>query len=398
MIEHTKNRKTDLKNIHPGLAIFKTGRSPYWHARIYNNAEQSYRVRSTRETGRYHATKAAIEIWNRLYVPDLAKQKRNIVTFSTYADRLSHMTRQRTKGTKSYAFKDQYKILYRKEDGLVAYFGDMDVRKIKTGRIRSYLAFLDQRRLKPLAPSTKAKQCIVLRQTLELALEDGVVDLVPQMPKIHMVDKPRPSFTEGDYKSLLKTAHVIARLGRTSVRGVRVTLEHVNIIEFAVQSFLRPTDTELFGIRFCDVVERAEPKHLELTLHGKTGFRISATLEAAVAIYQDQKRRHSDVTEDDFVFMPAYKNRTTAVNSYRRVFNHFLAEAGLKFDKQGNARTPYSLRHYALQSRLAKSEGKANIYWLASNAGTSVEQLERFYLKGSAPSAARVRNIQSGAT
>jgi hypothetical protein len=53
------------------------------------------------------------------------------------------------------------------------------------------------------------------------------------------------------------------------------------------------------------------------------------------------------------------------------------------------------LRHYALQTRLVKSEGRVNIYWLAENAGTSVDQLERFYLKNLAPSSAKVRNIQS---
>jgi hypothetical protein len=46
-------------------------------------------------------------------------------------------------------------------------------------------------------------------------------------------------------------------------------------------------------------------------------------------------------------------------------------------------------------TRLRKSEGKVNIYWLAENAGTSVEQLERFYLKRMEPTGERVRNIQS---
>ena len=34
-----------------------------------------------------------------------------------------------------------------------------------------------------------------------------------------------------------------------------------------------------------------------------------------------------------------------------------------------------------IQTRIRKSQGKVNIYFLARNAGTSVEQLERFYLK-----------------
>jgi hypothetical protein len=41
----------------------------------------------------------------------------------------------------------------------------------------------------------------------------------------------------------------------------------------------------------------------------------------------------------------------------------------------------YSLRHYAIRIRLEKSKGKVNIFLLAKNAGTSVNQLERFYLK-----------------
>ncbi len=32
-----------------------------------------------------------------------------------------------------------------------------------------------------------------------------------------------------------------------------MTREHYNVIVFAVHSFLRPTETELFGIRHCDI-------------------------------------------------------------------------------------------------------------------------------------------------
>ena len=104
---------------------------------------------------------------------------------------------------------------------------------------------------------------------------------------------------------------------------------------------------------------------------------------------------YPDASPTDYVFMPQYPNRTTALNTYRRIFNHFLEKASLKLDKDGNPRSPYSLRHYALQTRLRKSEGEVNIYLLAKNAGTSVEQLERFYLKNLEPSAEKVRNLQT---
>ena len=72
---------------------------------------------------------------------------------------------------------------------------------------------------------------------------------------------------------------------------------------------------------------------------------------------------------------------TRANRIFQRMFNYVLDTHGLKLDQDGQPRTTYSLRHYALQTRLNKSGGKVNIYDLARNAGTSVNQLERFYLK-----------------
>ena len=55
----------------------------------------------------------------------------------------------------------------------------------------------------------------------------------------------------------------------------------------------------------------------------------------------------------------------------------------------------YALRHYSLQTRLRKSKGKVNIYTLAKVAGTSVEQLERFYLKNMEFGDEIAENLQS---
>lgn len=398
MAEESSNRQVALKHLRRGLAIYKTGRSPFWHARLYDPAKKRYVVRSTKETTRLDAAEVAEEI----VAAYLSKQNndhavRKERSFEHYAKLLSELTKQKAKASRNkYAFSDQAKVLFREGDGLVSYFGKHDVGKITSGMVRDYLLFLDKRRDQPLAMSTKSKQCGVIRQVLMLALEDGVIDIIPPMPKQRTVDRPRVSFTDAEYGRLLKAARHIADAGEIRVRGVPVTREHYNVIVFAVHSFLRPTETELFGIRYCDInVVRDDPKHLLMTLTGKTGYRQSASLEAAVDIYDKQCRLHSTRKETDYVFMPEYANRTTAVNTYRRIFNHMLEAADLKKDKDGNDRSPYSLRHYALQTRLVKSDGKVNIYWLAENAGTSVDQLERFYLKNLAPSAAKVRNIQS---
>ena len=398
MTKDSPNSKKSIKHVQRGLSIYKTGRSPFWYVRIYDAVKKKYVVRSSKETNRVDAIEAAHDIL------ESYRKKQNSAhavsrdrSFEHYAKILEqHNAAKRGQARGKFAHRDHNKILFREKDGLVSYFGKHDVGKITSGMVRDYLLYLDSLRDQPLANSTKSKHAGVIRQVLMLALEDGVIDIIPPMPKMRTVDKPRVSFTDAEYARLLEFARVTADQGETRVRGVPVSREHYNLIVFAVHSFLRPTETELFGIRFCDIeAMNDDPKHLLMTLTGKTGFRKSASMRAAVDIFEKQRELHAERKDTDYVFMPEYVNRTTAVNTYRRIFNYFLQETSLKKDKDDNDRSPYSLRHYALQTRLVKSDGKVNIYWLAENAGTSVEQLERFYLKNLAPSAAKVRNIQS---
>jgi hypothetical protein len=73
-----------------------------------------------------------------------------------------------------------------------------------------------------------------------------------------------------------------------------------------------------------------------------------------------------------------------------------MDETGLKMDTVlQTERTIYSLRHTAICMRLVLSEGKVNIYTLAKNAGTSVNQIERFYARNLPISAELVINLQS---
>ena len=55
----------------------------------------------------------------------------------------------------------------------------------------------------------------------------------------------------------------------------------------------------------------------------------------------------------------------------------------------------HSLRHTAICIRLTLSKGKVNIYTLTKNAGTSVNQIERFYGRHLPLSAELIKNLQS---
>ena len=77
-----------------------------------------------------------------------------------------------------------------------------------------------------------------------------------------------------------------------------------------------------------------------------------------------------------------------------KMFNNILKEEDLKFDRDEQRRTAYSLRHTYICFRLMEG---ADIYQVAKNCRTSVEMIEKHYaahLKNSLDAAAiNVRKI-----
>jgi hypothetical protein len=73
-----------------------------------------------------------------------------------------------------------------------------------------------------------------------------------------------------------------------------------------------------------------------------------------------------------------------------------LERAGIKHDPfTGTDHTIYSLRHTAICLRTILSEGQVNIFNLTKNAGTSVEQIKRFYARNLPLSKEMAKNLQS---
>ena len=116
----------------------------------------------------------------------------------------------------------------------------------------------------------------------------------------------------------------------------------------------------------------------------------------AVSAYERLRKRYPDVGGEDYLFLPNYANRATAARVFARQFNDLLDETGLKHDPVTETeRSVYCLRHTAICMRMIPSQGKVNIFNLAKNAGTSVEQIERFYAKHLPLSREMAKNLQS---
>lgn len=390
-------QRTDRTEIRRGLYIYKQPRqSQYYFVRIFVG-NKKYICRSTKETSKIEARKRAEELYSSL------KDKNEVGVSETNSFRffsnklIEHeMELSKTKRSKRFG-KDTRKYITRKELGLDSVFGGMDISKITTFDIRKYLDRLDKKNNKPLTYSTKSKYLNCIKKIMRIAYEYGKVKVIPLMPKLDskQKDNPRPSFNEEDYKKLLKVTRDEIEKG-SSVRGIQLTMEHYYFIVFLVHTFMRPVESEVYNVKHKDIkVVKEEPQRLEIQVIGKTGYRPISSLSYAVEFYEKVCKLHKKYKQDDYVFFPQYLNRRTAIRNFNRVFSYILKKGNLSLDNFGTRRTPYSLRHYSLQTRLRLSKGKVNIYWLAKNAGTSVDQLERFYLKNIELNDEIVKNLQS---
>jgi len=185
--------------------------------------------------------------------------------------------------------------------------------------------------------------------------------------------------------------------GRFSHKWWNVDEEFYDLCLFLTHSFVRPTVTELYSIKHSDVTVANDPRRLILTIRdGKTGYRQANTMHAAVTVYERILKRYPIHDKEDYIFYPEHTNRQTVSGAIQRLFKATLDKLKLRDDVYTDQNhTMYSLRHTAICMRIINSKGKVNIYNLAKNAGTSVEQIERFYAKHLPLSGELAENIQS---
>jgi hypothetical protein len=372
-----------------GLAVYKVNASPFYRARMWSAAQGKYLVKSTQETTKAAAIVAAEAMFEALRSKGVIGSVPRSHTFETFAEKLIARQAARAKagrGHPQHAKNDEY-ILRLKGAGLIAYFGNRDVTTIRPGEINAYVEWLQTQRGRELTPSTLNKYVNVFRKTLNIAVEEGTLTSLPAITSVPRLDNPRPFFTfeplVAGKNDLAKLHDVAVQLAaeEARVRGGVVTGELVDLIHFMIFSFVRPTVSELFAIRHRHVTVADDPLRLIIKIvKGKTGGRETSTLPECVDVYERICERFSQRSPDDFLFLPSYANRKTANRQMQNQFNLALARAGLKTDPEtGLKHSLYSLRHTAICMVIVRSDAQVDVFTLARNAGTSVDQIERFY-------------------
>jgi hypothetical protein len=387
--------------IYKGVSIYRVRGSQYWYVRVWDRDRKRYVVKGTGETSVIRAREVAKD-------HALSKQEQSVerqFTFHHFAIKcLSKSESLAAKGDRNIGYVKAIRWSLQNADwGLLKWFGSKDARKITTREFTQYMDHLTKKR-PDLTASTKNTIMAAFRNVLKTARDDGAIDVIPNTPRAKQRDNPRPFFRfyplvsrkDDVYKKVLDTAKQLAREGVT-VRGITVTDELYDLILFLAHSFVRPIVSEVYAIRHSDVTVAKNPKRLIVIVRdGKTGFRAANTMPGAVAVYERIRKRYPDAHEQDYIFLPQYKNRVTASKIFQRQFKELMTRASIETDSiTGKKHTIYSIRHTAICMRIILSGGKVNIFNLAKNAGTSVDQIERFYARNLPLSREMAINLQS---
>jgi integrase len=234
---------------------------------------------------------------------------------------------------------------------------------------------------KPPSRSTMHHEIVTLRQVLKTAQRQGWIDQVPDISAPFQGSSKvthRGWFSPEEYKQLYTaTRQNIKRA--VSPYHKRLAEQLHDKVLFMANTGIRPDEANWLEYRDVEIVEDDATGEtiLEIEVRGKRGVGFCKSTTGAVRPFQRMVER-SQPEPTDRLF-PA---------DHKKQFNRILEEQNLKFDRQGNRRTLYSLRHSYISFRLLEG---ADIYQIAKNCRTSVEMIEKHYavhLKNSLDAAA----------
>ncbi len=371
------------------LIIFKCDASPFWWCRYYTQGK------IIKKSSKFEDKRQAVAFAKRFY-EDILLRERNLLplssspSFERCARELMQEQEQlmlRGERNPKINVNDKQKL----DKDILPFFKGFDVKDITYKHLNSFVARLAERNLKP---SSIKNHLNLVHKILMLANRENILDRLPVMPKVRVIDSPRGWFNSKEY-SLLKSTTKSLIDSKEVVRGHPITDEMRFLITFMVSSFLRPNDIKELRHRNIQVVT-GEHRYLRIqTEKSKTVNTAIVTMPDAVGIYEDiinhQKMHGRAHDANAFVFFPHLlgqnskkehknENRDFALQTMRRQFDVILGKAGLKISSSGEPRTLYSLRHTAIMFRLTLGES-IDLLTLARNARTSVSMIERFYAK-----------------
>ncbi|HEY8949443.1 MAG TPA: hypothetical protein VIM56_11205 [Rhizomicrobium sp.] len=227
-------------------------------------------------------------------------------------------------------------------------------------------------------------EIVIVRQVLKHAEGMGWIPFVPSLSTPYMTQGKRGRrawFDHDEYETLKKATR--KRINDCPRRGWKNEYEDLHsFVLFMANTGLRPD--EAWNLEFRDAKtenDYATKKDiLVIDVRGKTGVGYCKSMPNAVYPFEEVRKRRIAKLKDEGKPDSEIKRLLPTMKVFpefrRDLFNKILEEEKLKFDRDGQRRTAYSLRHTYISMRLMEG---ANIYQIANNCRTSVEMIQNFY-------------------
>ena len=370
------------------LHVYKRENSRCWQCATYLNGK-NWRV-STKEESLQHAKDFAEDWYLELKGKHRAGTLKAGKRFSDAADRFLEEFEIITQGERSERWIKRVKDIVRLH--LKPFFKTLPIteadaqsyrmHRIQTGRGRTAPEKDSENKAKPPSRSTIHHEIVTLRQILRTAQRLGWIAFVPDLrPPFKASGKitHRGWFSAKEYKQLYEATRRRAK-NPPKPRWKWACEQMHDYVLFMANTGLRPDEAARLEFRDVEIVDDQATGEtiLEIEVRGKRGVGFCKSTRGAVGPFKRlQKRMRPDPAKPVRGEMkaPEPTDHLFPINQ-RELFNAILKEEGLKKDREGNFRSPYSLRHTYICLRLIEG---ADIYQIAKNCRTSVEMIEKYY-------------------
>ncbi len=248
--------------------------------------------------------------------------------------------------------------------------------------------------------STLHKEIVTLRQVLKCANRQGWIPYLPDLSAPFRASgkiSHRAWFSPAEYKQLYEATGKRAE-NPPKPRWRRSCEQLHDYVLIMANTGLRPDEAARLEFRDVAIVKdkATGERILEIEVRGKRGVGFCKSMPNAVFYFERLKKRlreeEADVAPDGGtkaerrpdeeakpkkkkMVLPGPADRLFDM-SHSELFRTVLTEEKLRTDRDGQARTAYSLRHTYICMRLMEG---ADIYQVAKNCRTSVEMIEKYY-------------------
>ena len=374
-------KTTEKHVISDELRIYKTESSRNWTARF--KIGKAWLGKTTSEQDREKAIIKAIQLQAEYKtkaalgypVHTGANSKAN--TIKVIARKaIKRMETETANGTGKPVFNDYILVLNRYH---IEYFDNTSIKDIDVQALMDF----DKWRIDELgrvpAKSTISTHNSALQRVFDEAVIAKLITAteLPVLKNEGRAGERRAYFTRDEYQFVLEAAKNWIAAGRKQVTKDTRTLLYY-YIQFAVLTGIRP-GKEIEYLTWGDMYDEmifGKQRTFVIVRKGKTtlytGPRKVHCKHRANEVLDGVKATLENAEKDDLIFSLPNGKSTKQISRY---FSDLLAECGLEYGADGK-RTLYSLRHtYITWERVKKTD----VTVIATQCGTSVEMIERFY-------------------